>query len=230
MGEKRKVVGIVQARMGATRLSNKSLLHLHGYPVIEWIFRRIKRACLLDETVFAIPTTEQDDPLYFYLTSLGANVYRGHELDLIDRFYGAAMQYGAPSIVRICADNPFVSGSEIDHLIEFFQSGKYDYAYNHVPLSNRYPDGLGAEIFPFSVLERLNEEAREPRDREHVSTYIRSHPELFRIGTFDPKDSRLLFPELKLDLDTPEDYEKLMRMKVDIDMEAHEIVAVARGI
>ena len=43
-------------------------------------------------------------------------------------------------------------------------------------------------------------------------------------------DDRLAHPELKLDIDTEEDYQRFSQMKVDIEMEAHEIVAAARGL
>ena len=39
-------------------------------------------------------------------------------------------------------DNPFVDPCEVDYLVDFFRIGKYDYAYNHIPVNNSYPDGL----------------------------------------------------------------------------------------
>ena len=87
MVKRGKIVAIVQARMGSHRLSNKSLLDLHGYPVIEWVFRRANKARLLDNLVFAIPSSRKDDPLSDCLAGLGTNVFRGDEFNLIDRFY-----------------------------------------------------------------------------------------------------------------------------------------------
>ena len=228
--KKGKIVGIVQARMGSSRLPNKSMLSLHGNPVVKWVFYRASKAQLLDALVFAIPDIEQDDPLSVFLMGLSANVFRGSELDLIDRFYNAAKEWKADHIVRVTADCPFVSGEEIDHLIDFYNSGKYDYAYNHIPLKNNYPDGIGAEIMSFEVLEKLHQESIEPYDREHISTYIRSHPKIFKIGTFDPKDPRLHFPAIRVDLDTQQDYEKLSELNVNIDMNAHEIITEARAL
>ena len=228
--KKSKIVGIVQARMGSSRLPNKSMLSLHGNPVVKWVFYRASKAQLLDALVFAIPDIEQDDPLFVFLMGLSANVFRGSELDLIDRFYNAAKEWKADHIVRVTADCPFVSGEEIDHLIDFYNSGEYDYVYNHIPLKNNYPDGIGAEIMSFEILEKLHQETTEPYDREHVSKYIRSHPEIFEIGTFDPKDRRLHFPSIRLDLDTQQDYEKLSQLNVNMNMNAHEIIAEARAL
>ena len=37
-------VAIIQARMTGSRLPNKVLLHLNGYPIIEWVYRRVKKS------------------------------------------------------------------------------------------------------------------------------------------------------------------------------------------
>ena len=66
-----KVVAIIQARMGATRLPNKMMLHLHGYPICEWVFRRVSSAKHIDNVVFALPDTSQDDLLEKFLNSIG---------------------------------------------------------------------------------------------------------------------------------------------------------------
>ena len=81
------VTAIIQARMGASRLPNKMLLHLHGYPVVEWVYRRISQAKKVDRILFALPDTAQDDVLAGFLESIGAEVYRGSETDLVDRYY-----------------------------------------------------------------------------------------------------------------------------------------------
>ena len=224
------IVAIVQARMGSMRLPKKSMLDLHGKPVVEWVFRRSKKSILLDNLVFAIPDSKKDDPLYDHLAGINANVFRGNEFDLINRFYLAAREWKAEYIVRICADCPFVSGSEIDNLIEFFMTRELDYAYNHIPKNNCYPDGIGAEIMSSVVLEKLYSEVEDPYDKEHVTSYIWANSDIFKIGTFDPHDRRLRYPEIKIDLDTPKDYEKLSQMNVSIEMEAHQILKAALAV
>ena len=218
---------IVQARMSATRLPNKMMLWLHGYPVIEWVFRRVNQSMLAKQIIFALPNNTADDILAEYLTKLGAQIYRGSEVDVVARFKGAVESCNAEQIVRICADNPFVSGSEIDRLIEFYNNGSYDYAYNHIPKGNSYPDGFGAEIVPKEVLARINRDACHPEHREHVFNFIWANADEFRIGTCDPIDVSLAHPELKLDIDSPRDYQQLLKLPVRPDMTAAEVVAIA---
>jgi len=220
-------VAIIQARMGASRLPNKMMLYLNGLPIVGWVLKRLRCARKVDQIVFALPDTPADDLLADYLEGENALVFRGSEQDVLGRYHAAANEYGADTVVRICADNPLISGTEVDRIIAFYAQGNYDYAYNHVPINNRYPDGLGAEVTSFSVLEALNQEAILPEHREHVFNFIWQNPDRFRVGTCDPEDEALAHPELKLDLDTIDDYRRLLRLKVDPDSTAIEIVEAA---
>lgn len=223
----RRPVAIVQARMGSSRLPNKMLLSLCGAPVIEWVWRRVCGSRRLADVVVAIPEGARDDALAETLDQLGARIYRGAETDVLGRFAGAAASLDATHVVRVCADNPFVDPREIDRLVEFFFSGAFDYAYNHVPRGNRYPDGLGAEISAATLVERMAAEARAPEEREHVFEYLWRRQEQFSIGTFDPP-AEIAAPELRLDLDTMADYVAMLRRRPAITMSAREIVTLFR--
>ena len=224
---KHPVTAIVQARMGASRFPNKMMLWFHGLPVIEWVWRRVGMAQTIDALVFAIPDTVADQVLADHLNRLGASVYRGSETDVLGRITKAAQTRGAGTVVRVCADNPLVSGSEIDRLVGFYGRGNYDYAYNHVPRGNSYPDGLGAEIVSMDLLERIDQVATEPDHREHAFNYVWDNQREFHIGTCDPLDSALAHPDLKLDLDTPADYSALLQLDVLPEMTAQQVVNAA---
>jgi spore coat polysaccharide biosynthesis protein SpsF len=219
------VIAIVQARMGASRLPGKMMLPLHGYPVVEWVFRRVSRCGRIDGVVFAIPETGDSDVLDAFLRRLGATVVRGSETDVVARFDHAASVSRASHVVRVCADNPLICWREVDRLVDFFFAHACDYAYNHVPRGNRYPDGLGAEIVSTATLSSIHRNATLPGHREHVFDYIWSRPDSYVIRTFDPPEPELAHPELKLDLDTAEDYRRLLGTRVDIDMDGRQIVA-----
>lgn len=219
-------VAIIQARMGSSRLPNKMLLHLHGYPICEWVFRRVQQAKNVDHIIFAIPDTKNDDVLAFYLQSIRANLYRGSETDLVERYYLAAKQAGADQIVRICADNPLVSASEIERLVDFFESESCDYAYNHIPKENHYPDGLGAEICSMQLLEAIQKNTTSSEHREHLFNFIWDNQSDYSIKTFEPPDE-IAYPELKLDLDTMDDYQRLLVKPYRLNMSANEVIQTA---
>lgn len=224
----RRVIAVIQARMGSTRLPRKMLMALGEWPLAEWVATRVGRATRLDSLIAAIPSAARDDALADLFKRLGVRVHRGSEEDVLGRCREAAELEGATHVVRVCADNPFVSPSALDALIAFFFRVRCDYAYNHVPRGNRWPDGLGAEIVRFDTLALLDEQAREPSQREHMFNYIWDEADRFVIRTFDPEDPALHHPELRLDVDTAGDLERLRVLGVDIGASASQLVARAR--
>ena len=221
------ILAVVQARMDSTRLPNKMMLSLKGHPIAGWVLHRLKKSQYIDKIIFAIPDSPSNNVLEYYLKSNNCSVYRGSENDVLDRFLQASNLYRAHWIIRVCADNPLISAGEVDNLIEYFGMKECDYAYNHVPKGNLYPDGLGAEITKISTLSRLNSLATTESHREHLFNYLWEHCEEFSIATFNPLDVRLHQPQLKLDLDNMSDYERLLSYNITIDSPAYEVVAAA---
>jgi len=221
-----KTVAIIQARLGSTRLPYKMMLSLHGKPIIEWVIRRVKNSKLLDDIVVAIPISEDNDVLAKYITELGVNVYRGSESNVLNRFYESVKDKDATHIVRICADNPLIDGNEIDNLIKHYQANSCDYAYNHIPKDNLYPDGLGAEIISFDLLKYMNEVVTSQHHKEHCLSYIWDNKDKFIIKTFDPLDQELHHPQMKFDVDTFDDYHKLAMRDFTIDVSSKELIKI----
>ena len=220
------IVAIIQARMGASRLPNKMLLQFNGLPLVEWVFKRVSKSKQLDKIIFAIPNSKQDDILANHLRSVGAEIFRGSELNLVKRYYDTAKKSKAATIVRVCADNPLICADQIDSLITFFKKHECEYAYNHIPKNNSWPDGLGAEICKFKLIKEIYEKAKCRRHQEHLFSYIWDNEENYHIATFDPP-KQLAYPSLKFDVDTLDDYHKLLKIPFKIDMTAIEVVEMA---
>src|SRR5437762_12967221 len=94
MGEtvkKPRVVLIIQARMGSTRLPGKSLMDLAGAPLVGRILERVKRCRRLDEIVLAVPEGPADRALAQLGREYGVTVFAGSERDLLERYYRAAV-------------------------------------------------------------------------------------------------------------------------------------------
>ena len=140
---------------------------------------------MLDDMIVAIPDSEENDILEAYIRKLNVDIYRGNEEDVLHRLYCAAVIKKASHVVRICADNPLICGDEIDNLISFYNQNPCDYAYNHIPLNNTYPDGLGAEIVSFDLLKHLQQVATVKKHREHCLSYIWDNRNNFVIKTFE---------------------------------------------
>ena len=220
-----KTVALIQARMGSTRLPCKMMLQLAGFPLVDWVARRTQAATLVDQVVLATSVSPENDILENHLAPQGFPVFRGSENDVLDRFYNAAKACDATHVVRVCGDNPLIWGGAIDELVRFYHKTGCGYAYNHIPRDNAWPDGLGAEMLSFALLERIAREATSPAHREHCFSYIWDNPELFSRATFDPADPRIARPHVRLDIDTAADYVKLASMPLRLDISPLEILA-----
>ncbi|PHM16573.1 MAG: spore coat biosynthesis protein F [Sulfuricurvum sp. PD_MW2] len=221
-----KTVAIIQARIGSTRLPYKMMLSLHGKPIIEWVIKRVQKSTLLDDVIVAIPMSEENDILEHYIMKLGVKVFRGSESNVLERFYNSVKHENASHIIRVCADNPLIDAHEIDNLIQFYANNSCDYAYNHIPKDNLYPDGLGAEIISFDLLTMLHKIVESQHHKEHCLSYIHDNKEQFIIKTFDPPNHFLHHPELRFDIDTFNDYYNLAMKNVDINTSSDELIKI----
>jgi aminopeptidase-like protein/spore coat polysaccharide biosynthesis protein SpsF (cytidylyltransferase family) len=226
-----KTVALVQARMGSTRLPGKMLALLDGRPILEWVLLRVSLAKLLDAVVLATSDLAQDDPLDELAARLGVSVFRGSETDVLGRFASAAAIAEADTVIRVCADNPFIDAVEIDRLIRYYNEHSCDYACNHQDrLGSGYADGFGAEILSNALLRQLASSVTEMRHREHATLYLWEHQDQFVLHAV-PAPNELAFPELRFDVDSPQDLETLQQLTdagVGIESTAVEIVSIAQ--
>jgi spore coat polysaccharide biosynthesis protein SpsF len=174
-----KVVAILQARMGSTRLSGKVLLDLAGRTMLARVVRRVRRAPAVDEVVVATTAAPGDDPIVEECQRLEVACFRGSEPDVLDRYFRAAAAHQADVAVRITADCPLIDPGETGRVIRAFLDRKPDYASNI--LRRTYPRGLDTEVMTSATLARAWREATEPYQRTHVTPYVYQHPESFRL-------------------------------------------------
>jgi len=226
-----KIIAVVQARMGSKRFPGKTMEQLGRYRILEWVLRRTSRATTIDQVVLVTSSAPQNQVLCELAAGLSIPALKGSEDDVLSRFTCAVQEFRADYVVRICADNPFIAPEEIDRLTNFYMTRLPDYAFNHIPkMGNMYPDGLGAEMVSPDVLSRVATSATEVRHREHVTLYLWEHQQDFRIETFQaPPEIR--FPEVKLDIDTPADLDRLRAIvdRLEIDSTAVDVVRSYRA-
>jgi len=168
-----KVIAIVQARMGSTRLPNKVMKPIMGMPMIGLLLARLAKSSQIDQIVLATSTDQRNIPLVKYVEELGYVCIQGSENDVLSRYLFAAEQVQADIIVRITGDCPLIDPVLVDQAILEFKSLEVDYLSNSSPAT--YPDGLDAEVFTLAALRRANLESNDPFDHEHVTPYLRKH-------------------------------------------------------
>jgi spore coat polysaccharide biosynthesis protein SpsF (cytidylyltransferase family) len=204
-----KVIAVIQARMGSTRLPGKSLLHIAGVPLLQLVIERVKQAKTLDAVILATSVNPENDLLCSIAEQMDIIWHRGSEEDVLSRFIEVGKTKHGDVIVRICADNPLVDPDEIDRVVTHHMVTGADYSFNNIPSNdNGYPDGLGAEVISAPVLYDLEKKSLSDSDREHVTQYIIEHPDQYHIEEI-AVPSEILGPDIKLDIDTPEDYSRL---------------------
>lgn len=196
-----KIVAIVQARMGSTRLPKKVMKPISGIPMIQVLLSRLSKSEYIDQIVLATSEEPQNQPLINHVEMLGYDVYQGSESDVLDRCYKTALLHHADIIVRITGDCPLIDPRVVDSVLAAFKEGKVDYVSNNCPPT--YPDGLDTEVFSFTALKTAWEQANKPYEREHVTPYIRESDNFRILNISNAKD----LSDERWTVDEPEDFE-----------------------
>lgn len=168
------IAAIIQARMGSTRLPGKVLKKVLGKTLLEHLISRVKRAKTPDKIIVATTTNKEDAPVAKLAQSLGVGVYRGSEDDVLDRYYRAAKEVKADTIVRLTGDCPVIDPNVIDRVVSFHEKNRrrFDYVSNVNPPT--FPDGFDVEVFSFTVLKKTWQKAKNISEREHVTPFMRA--------------------------------------------------------
>jgi spore coat polysaccharide biosynthesis protein SpsF len=177
------IIAIVQARMGSSRLPDKVMKEVLGKPLIDYLLERVSAADKVDKIILATTTKPEDDCLAKHVTSLGYDVFRGSEDDVLSRYYHAFYEFKdevemSNAIVRITGDCPLIDSYLIDDVIKVYQEKSMDY----VALSPDFIEGLDVEIFSEKLLTKAFKEAKRPSEREHVALFFHNNKELFNMS------------------------------------------------
>lgn len=196
------VLGIVQARLGSSRLPGKVLSPVdvavgggggavHSVPLLELLMARLRASKLVDQWILATSTRYVDDELAAWASAREFPCFRGSEDDVLDRFYQASLLALNPVsrpealVVRVTADCPLLDGAEVDRVVAALQSHRtadpsVHFLYNGSLLADASdrttPDGIDVEAFSFAQLDRAWRSTRDRYDREHVTPFLRRQP------------------------------------------------------
>lgn len=203
------IVAIVQARMGSNRFPGKVMKKVLGKPLIGYLLERLSRAERIDKIILATSTNKENDILCNYVSSLGYDVFRGSEDDVLERYCQAAKTYGAKTVVRITGDCPLIDPNICDKLIRFYFKEKVDY----VKLSSRYAEGIDCEVVDFDALKKARNNARKNSEREHVTPYIKNNSNVFKVKVLENKYDE---GKYRFTIDEPEDFEVIKRIIKDL--------------
>ncbi|MEW9546838.1 acylneuraminate cytidylyltransferase [Nonomuraea sp. NPDC050783] len=205
-----RIVGIIQARMGSTRLPGKVLRELGGggRSVLGWVVRAARESAAIDDLLVATTTLPDDDVVSAECARLGVECHRGPVDDVLTRFVQAMESRPGEAVMRFTADCPLLDPTVIREAALVFRAVP-GLDYLSTSLARTLPRGLDVEIISRAALERCDREAVA-----HHRTHVTSHIYAEVAGS-----ARLLglsyLPaggDLRLTLDTEDDWRLISRV------------------
>jgi len=202
---------IIQARTGSTRLPSKMTKSFYNQKsILEILLDRFNNENKSNlPLVVATTRTAGDDAIEIIANNSYVPVFRGDEDDVLKRFIEAARLFHFEKIVRICADNPLLDIEGTLALPGLCSDKNWDYL--GYRLKGNLPSilthtGFWGEWVTLKALETVNEITKEKVYHEHVTNYIYSHAEKFKVKFIDVQDKFFTRTDIRLTVDTPEDF------------------------
>lgn len=214
----KKVGIIIQARMGSSRLPGKMTMPFYKEMcLLDVILQKFNKLRLDFPVVVATSENSKDDVIVEYANKHSLLSFRGDEQNVLSRFINASKKNGVDVVVRVCADNPFLSVSLITNLIESYNTKEVDYlSYKNkegIP-TIRTHYGFFAELVKLSALEKIESLTKDEFYQEHVTNFIYSNQYLFKIKLLDiPFDEN---EKVRLTIDTKEDFKLAQKIYFDL--------------
>ncbi len=192
---------IIQARCGSKRFPSKVLKTIEGKTALEQMISRVSRSKRIDEIIVATTLNREDIPIVNLVSNMGYRVFAGSSEDVLDRYYQTAKLVKPRYVVRLTADCPLFDWRLLDDAIDELREDSDDLC----SYTETFPDGEDLEIVRFGVLEEIWKQAKLASEREHVTLYVKNHPEKYKLQNYECKIGNL--KEERWTLDEPEDLE-----------------------
>jgi len=202
---------LIQARTGSTRLPGKmKSIFYKDLTLAELVFKKLSALNFDLPVVLATSNHANDDCLIEWARNYGLKVFRGEEEDVLCRFIEAAKTYNINNVIRVCADNPFISIPHIIQLLELQSELDCDYLSfkmkNGVPVIKSHI-GLFAEVVKLSALLKVKEVTTTKLYREHVTNFIYTNPNKFNVQLVELPNYLADRNDIRLTIDTKEDFD-----------------------
>ncbi|WP_107947363.1 cytidylyltransferase domain-containing protein [Lysinibacillus parviboronicapiens] len=207
-----KTIIIIQARMGSSRLPGKILKPLGAVDVLTYDVKRCRAIHGVSEVIVATSDLSQDDAIENWCKAHDVACFRGSEEDVLDRYVQCAKIYEPDYVMRVTSDCPFVDYEMGSDIVALMASKRKDI----VLIDGYLPRGLAVELISYEALLRINEVGKGAHHREHVTYYAYEFVDEFEAITYRAPANRNA-PELRITLDTEEDYELISAVAKQFD-------------
>jgi len=203
-----RIIGVLQARMGSSRLPGKALRPLAGKPLVWHMIDRMRRTGVCEELVLATTTDPRNEPLIAFARKEGMAVVQAEmEDDLADRIALAVKATDADYILKTGGDCPLIDPVVMTGMVRRGVSEGADFCSNRVRWS--YPLGLSCDVVSAKSVLWCDENLTSAEDRELFALYIRDHSEQFKVVSYEHDED---LSAHGWTVDTPEDYASVSRV------------------
>jgi spore coat polysaccharide biosynthesis protein SpsF len=224
-----KTLGIVQACSHLRDFHCRIARKLGGRSVLEWVIRRLSESQRLNGIIVLIDD-EVDHRFLHKLVPSDIPIFVGEPSDALGRFAKALEAYPAEAVIRVRADNLFIDPALVDRLITKAESDpKCDYA-SYCSQGGRptvlSSVGVYAEWIRAKSLLKAADRAKETKDRDHVTHFIHSHPEKFKLH-FLPAPHEIDRDDFRLTVEQEEDWDHVLTLYEALGPEKLEFRKIA---
>jgi spore coat polysaccharide biosynthesis protein SpsF len=210
----RRAIALIPCRLDSTRLPGKALLDVSGKHAIRRLVEQIERSSFLQRSEIVVCTTTRpsDDALANAVGEMGAQVFRGHTDDLIDRLYHATVAFPSDLVAEIDGDDICADPDYMDIALAMVERGDAEVAFS----GDNLPLGAGTKAFRADCLARVHE-CYVPGKNDTGFGYYLTKSELFDVKSVACMNEHHHLPNLRLTLDYPEDLEVFRRIYAEAD-------------
>lgn len=197
-----RIGGMVHARMTSERLPGKQLVPIAGRPALLHLLDRMFACRFLEpqHVVLATPEASENDALAEVAESVGAQVFRGSETDVVDRWHGAWSEHGFDAVVQIDGDDPCVDPLYMDLCMETLLADDE----TDVVICSGLPLGIASKAIRGDAIERVWQ-SYVPGDNSTGGSLYFTRSELCRTVTIHPVSEDHVHPRARITLDYPAD-------------------------
>ena len=193
-------------RTASTRLPKKAFLEIGKKPLIRILIDHLKTVKNIDRIVICTTTEKSDDELTKYLRDLGLEVFRGDNVDVLNRLYQAAQNYDLRQFIVVEGDDVFCDPALIERTYNELTNSDYEFiTWKDLPFG---VSPLGIKTNKLEVL--VKNKATKNTETGWGKAVMESG--LFKIKQLKPDDAKLRRTDIRLTVDYKEDFELVKKI------------------
>lgn len=174
---------------------------VYGIPLLGHLLDRLGRCEELDGVMIATSSDPVDEAISKFAAERGVPCFRGDRNDVAGRLIEGANQLGIQHMVRISGDSPMLDPAIVSQALNIYRNEWPDLVTN--VQERTFPKGQSVEIFQLGTLSKAWNCGMSDSDKEHVTTWLYSHPKEYSILNIRYPGLR---GDVQLSVDTEQDF------------------------